>query len=302
MSSEPGTCANCGHPLGGVYCSRCGEERLDPDKLTVWHFVTRSMPEEIFDLDGKIWRTLRLLLFRPGFLALEYAAGRRRRYVNPLRILLTAIVIYVLSTPSGLNFTLSLGKGFEDFRLSVVPVPVPKTRSVDASLDQIDRLGMLERMFNEKLGPPEEATDDVRNRFNDTLAGLGTPLSFTTVLLLAVPLYLCFSRRRPLFVEHAVFSMHYFSFVLLTAPLYVLGLKLGQTTGNMLVFVGFMLAATLWQFTYLAVAARRFYFPETRRLLAWPAAGALAVLLFVLNSFFMTAVQLAVGAIAILRL
>ena len=53
---------------------------------------------ELLSLDGKIWRTLGLLRFRPVFLALEYAAGRRRLYINPLRVLIVAIVVYVLAT------------------------------------------------------------------------------------------------------------------------------------------------------------------------------------------------------------
>ena len=296
------TCASCGELLVGVYCSRCGEERLDSGKLTVWYFVTRTLPAEIFDLDGKVWRTLRLLLLRPGALALEYASGRRRRYIKPLRVLLTAIVVYVLSTPSGLNFTVGLGKGFEDLRLSVVPVPVPKTRSLDGSLAQIDRVGILERMYVAKLGPPEAATDAVRDRFNDTLNGLGTALSFTTVLLLASALYACFNRRRPLFVEHAVFSMHFYSFVLLTSPLLLLAIPVSRAAQSFALFGLIMLAVMLWQFGYLAAGIRRFYLPNTGRLSAWLAAGVLAVALYALNSFFMTAVQLAAGAIAIWRL
>jgi hypothetical protein len=289
------TCASCGHSLDGRYCSQCGEERLDPDKLKVWHFLTEALAETV-DLDGKIWRTLRLLLFRPAFLALEYSAGRRRPYVKPLRVLLAAIVVYALGMPSGTNYTL----GFKDVgvKLSIVPVAAPKTRSVGATLYQIDRLGILERMFTQKIGPTESVTNDVRDRFNDMLNALATPLSFTTVVLLALALYVCFHRRRSLLVEHAVFSMHYFSFVLLTSLLNVVGSKLGLGV----FFLVVMLAVSLWQFAYLAVAIRRFYLPDSKRWLAWPMAGVLAVLLYALNSFFITAVQLSAGAIAIWRL
>jgi predicted nucleic acid-binding Zn ribbon protein len=39
--SEAGAsvCANCGAPLAGQYCSRCGQEILDAHKLTVRHSV-----------------------------------------------------------------------------------------------------------------------------------------------------------------------------------------------------------------------------------------------------------------------
>ncbi|MGE5737383.1 MAG: DUF3667 domain-containing protein, partial [Betaproteobacteria bacterium] len=36
--------------------------------------------------DGRLWRSLQALLFRPGHLTREYVAGRRRRYVRPARL------------------------------------------------------------------------------------------------------------------------------------------------------------------------------------------------------------------------
>src|SRR5205809_6737743 len=89
-----GLCASCSQPLTGRFCSNCGEEAHDPTSLTVRHFLTHTLAHETLHIDGKIWRTLRLLFFKPGFLAAEYAAGRRRPYVNPVRIFLIAIVAY----------------------------------------------------------------------------------------------------------------------------------------------------------------------------------------------------------------
>ena len=45
-------------------------------------------------LEGKLWRTLALLLFRPGALSNEYIAGRRVRYVEPLRVYLTFSILF----------------------------------------------------------------------------------------------------------------------------------------------------------------------------------------------------------------
>src|SRR5215475_2063485 len=102
--SQPASplCANCGRPLSGRFCSQCGEEQLDFHNLTVRHFFTHAV-QETFELDGKIGRSLRALLFRPGFLAAEYCAGRRRIYVNPFRLLITAAILYALLTRGGLQ-------------------------------------------------------------------------------------------------------------------------------------------------------------------------------------------------------
>jgi hypothetical protein len=292
----PAVCASCGRPLAGEnYCSSCGEEVLDARKLTLRYFLTHTVLHEILSFDGKIWRTLKLLLFRPGFLALEYAAGRRRPYVGPVRVLLVAIIAYVLATQSGTSFTLNIGP----LKLNVAPPPTSPGRSIEATLEQADRFGILERMFTERFGPVANASDEIRTRFNRSLDGFATPLSFTTVLLVAFVLHACLYRRRPLLVEHVVFSMHFFSFVLLGLLLPSLALRLRAYY----VALPLLLFVNVWQFVYLAVAVRRFYLSAGQSpLLAWTASGAAAVLLILLNSAFITAIQFAAGAYAIARL
>lgn len=292
----PAVCASCGRPLAGRnFCSYCGEEVLDARKLTLRYFLTHAVVNEFLNLDGKIWRTLRSLLFRPGYLALEYAAGRRRPYVNPVRVLIAAIIVYVLATQAGTSFTLNIGP----LRLGLAPAPTSPQRSIDATLEQIDRLGVLERMFTERAGPPALASDEVRERFNRTLNGIATPLSFTTVMLVALVLHACFHRRRPLLVEHVVFCMHSFSFVLLSLLLPALAIRLRWFS----IALPLLLFVNVWQLVYLAFAVRRFYFSAAQsRLLAWIAASVAAVLFVLLNSVFMAAIQFAAGAYAIARL
>jgi hypothetical protein len=292
----PPACVSCGHPLAGNnYCSRCGEEVLDPSKLTLRHFFTHTLVHELFNFDGKIWRTLGLLLFRPGLLALEYSAGRRRPYVNPLRVLIVSIVVYVLATP-GTGFTLRFG----DLQLAVAPAPM--AQSIGGVIDQIDRFGILERMFAERFGPSETASSELRIRFNRNLNGFATPLSFTTVVMAALVLYGLFRRRRPLLVEHMVFSMHYFSAVLLwlLLPLLVFRLNLMAVSATFLITLPVVL---IWHVVYLAIALRRFYFSAgAGRWKAWTVSTVVAVVVYVLNSAFITAVQFAGAAFAIARL
>lgn len=81
-----GTCANCGAPVNGAYCGSCGQEtRLS---LPTAPAFLRDAFGRYVAFDGRMWRTLALLLVRPGLLTREYLAGRRRRYVRPGRLLL----------------------------------------------------------------------------------------------------------------------------------------------------------------------------------------------------------------------
>ena len=296
--STPASCASCGHAIDGAYCSRCGEEVLDPTKLTLRHFLTRTVVHELFNFDGKIWRTLGLLLFRPGFLALEYAAGRRRAYVNPVRVLLVAIIVYVLAQ-GGSGFTLGSG----GLRLSIAPAPVSPERSISGTFFQTDRFGILERMFVERFGSAESASNELRSRFNRMLNVFSTPLSFTAVFLVALTLYACFHWRRPLLVEHVVFAMHYYSFALLTLLLVMLAFRLNAGRLSMTVMLAVLPVVIIWQIVYLARAIRRIYFAAARsRVASWTVSAVAAPVLYLLNSLFITVLQFAGAAFAITRL
>ena len=80
------TCRNCGAAVSGEYCATCGQETQL--KLPTARVFLREATGRYVALDGRLWRTLAALLFRPGFLTREYYRGRRRRYIRPARLFL----------------------------------------------------------------------------------------------------------------------------------------------------------------------------------------------------------------------
>lgn len=88
-------CENCGKPLLGEYCYACGQ----PVKGLVRHFtsIVGDVADTVFDWDARTPRTLWPLFARPGFLTCEYFAGRRVRYVSPVRLffLLSIVTFFV---------------------------------------------------------------------------------------------------------------------------------------------------------------------------------------------------------------
>jgi len=285
-----GRCVSCGAPLSGPYCSRCGECTLEPEALTLRHFVVHTVAHELLHVDGTLWRTLRLLFVHPGQLSLEYVAGRRRPYVNPFRLLLIAIVTYVLVSSSGLIVTWNFGP----VTMSIAPAVVKRSLSVENTIELVDRYGLLRQQVAAKR--EQIASEAARERFHDRLEAFAEPVSFTNVVLLAATLQLLFRRKRRRFLEHAAFSMHAVSFVLLSSLTLFAALRLRSWLGAYLLLI-FALVA-LWQFAYLTVAIRRFYLAKGRWG-GWLLSVAAAFLLYVLNSAFMTAVQVAGAAIAL---
>jgi Protein of unknown function (DUF3667) len=87
-------CANCDAPVTQAYCGVCGQ-KADPPVHSLWHFAQHAA-EDLTHADSRLWRTLWALLFRPGFLTLEFLHGRRARYLPPLRLYLVVSVAFFL--------------------------------------------------------------------------------------------------------------------------------------------------------------------------------------------------------------
>jgi hypothetical protein len=93
-------CRNCGAAAAGSYCPNCGQETSLA--LPTVRAMLREAAGRYVAFDGRMWRTLFALLFRPGFLTREYFAGRRRRYIRPARLFLVlSIALFALLRLTG---------------------------------------------------------------------------------------------------------------------------------------------------------------------------------------------------------
>ncbi len=90
-------CRNCAHAFVDEvheYCPKCGQETADHPP-TVAEFLHEFVLHYIA-LEGKLWKTLVQLFFRPGQLTKRYLDGVKLRYVPPLRLYLTASILFFL--------------------------------------------------------------------------------------------------------------------------------------------------------------------------------------------------------------
>lgn len=90
-----GTCSNCATALSGPVCHSCGQTS-DTYHRPVWDLLLDIL-DGLLGLEGRLWRTLPPLMFRPGKLTLNYLSGVRARYVMPFRLYLTASVLFFLA-------------------------------------------------------------------------------------------------------------------------------------------------------------------------------------------------------------
>jgi hypothetical protein len=85
-----GTCLNCGATLIGEFCHRCGQNgHVHKTLASIGHDLLHG----VFHFEGKIWRTLPMLIVRPGELTRRYIAGERARFVSPLALYLFSVFL-----------------------------------------------------------------------------------------------------------------------------------------------------------------------------------------------------------------
>ena len=91
---EERNCLNCNAEVQGKYCHICGQENIFP-RESAWHLVSHFF-QDITHFDGKFFRTLGLLIRKPGFLSRKYMEGRRAGYLNPVRMYVFTSALFFL--------------------------------------------------------------------------------------------------------------------------------------------------------------------------------------------------------------
>jgi len=235
----PQACLNCGDPLGVPrpnYCGHCGQETsLKPP--TVGEFL-QQFGGSYVAMEGALWRTLLLLLFRPGRLTREYFAGRKRRYVPPLRLYLTISLIAllalqwstVLRPPVDHPVIFDTGDEYNNTRIQIT--------------DEI-KAGMENGRFVCQ-GPPAAWCERLQERFSFDAKGMEREVRkvperfvshwgsamFALLPLYALLLKIVYFKRRMRWSEHLIFALHVHAFlfamviVQLTAIPWVKGLAM----------------------------------------------------------------------------
>jgi hypothetical protein len=103
-------CANCGTPVAGNYCGHCGQKgHLHKSVL----HLGEELIHGLLHFDTKGWRTMPLLIARPGQLTRRYIDGQRTRFVSPLALFLFMMFfmffVFSLTMSSDLDKSITTG-------------------------------------------------------------------------------------------------------------------------------------------------------------------------------------------------
>lgn len=174
-------CPNCATEVVGRYCHGCGQEAgpLVPP-LGRW---VKEAADELLLVDGRLSRTVGLLLRRPGVLTRDWAQGRRARHIAPIRLFLGSAVLFFFAWQLSAD---RQGTYFADIFS-----------------------GFIHGWYaGEELPPPENAEEIARTLAGRIVSGLRILLLLVSVPLLAVLNHVGWKDRSGAMVVQLTFSLH----------------------------------------------------------------------------------------------
>jgi len=144
-------CENCGAELQGHWCSQCGQPAIEYRRS--FRYVVADLLNEFLNWDSKFFTTIALLIFKPWRLTNAFLAGKRVRYVNPLRLYLLASILFFFAV----NF------GTKGIRFDPTKFPEEKRAEVAAAIadkhDEIEAELKKENLTPEQRRKAQKALD-----------------------------------------------------------------------------------------------------------------------------------------------
>lgn len=246
------SCPNCGEPLGGAYCSHCGQAdtALDiPFRRAVGEFLA-----QLLDADSRAWRTARTLVLRPGLLTAEYNAGRRARYLPPLRVyMLSSLLFFFVVATARVQLVQVQFTEKEAAAMGAAGAPDaaaedPATQAAGGPATATDLRGEFYRRLVRVAQDPE--------RLNQFWLRIWAWTMFALLPVFALLMRLFFRRVTPWYVRHLVFSIHLHAFAFL---IFVVPILLANLLANDSQRAAAAMGAFGAIFLYGVLATRRVY-------------------------------------------
>jgi Protein of unknown function (DUF3667) len=245
-------CPNCQAPLSGPYCASCGqkEPRADPSLGE----LLKEAFTELTSWDGKVLGTLKTLVSRPGRLTVDFLAGRRARWLSPLRLYLICSIGYFLVTPA-----LEALSGEDQSAMKITVTGADRPVAPAAGENQLTPQAVedLERTFLGSLVGRHRIEKVIQNpeAFARFFRESMPKAMFLLLPLLALLVNLAYRRRAPRYPRHLYFALHLHAFAFLAlaiaALVPLLRVEWIATAGKIAV-----LAVIIW---YLVAAMRTVY-------------------------------------------
>ena len=191
---EQWACPTCKTLVSTPFCPACGEHPLHARDLTL-----RGLFDQIFEaftkVDSRLIRSFRYLVSRPGVLTVAYLKGQRKPYIGPVPLFLVVNVLFFATE------SLTGGTVF--------------TTPLDSHLHSQPWSGFAQQLVAQRLEAMQTTVAMYAPVFDQAVALKARSLIIFMALSFALVPAIVFLRSRLPLIVHAVFSLHFYAFLLL---------------------------------------------------------------------------------------
>jgi Protein of unknown function (DUF3667) len=254
--APPRACLNCGAvllPLADAtpprFCGACGQETtIKPP--TLGEFL-QQFGGAYLSTEGALWRTLRLLLLKPGELTRLYLAGQRKHYLLPLRLYLTISVLMLLALRLSGALQVEISERPTAATAATAEAAASEGEKPNITILNFDNgtgLGLRNGVFycdnfpawlckraQRRLDIDPKAVSDALEQFKDRFIGNVGAAMFLLLPCFALGLKLVYLNRRLRYTEHLVFALHVHAFWFLAFGLLFTGVNALAIVGSLAV-------------------------------------------------------------------
>ncbi|NQY13457.1 MAG: DUF3667 domain-containing protein [Henriciella sp.] len=246
-------CKNCGEIVTQRYCTNCGQLAASFHR-PILSLIGETIGDT-FTLDGRLARTVPILLFRPGRLTKNYTEGKRARYVPPFRLFLLASLLFYLVlfalVPPGQYIQVDdetraeISQGIRDAQ-TVEDIPETARERLEQANIHVDAPDEVREGIENQVLAVLENQDQFAAQLEDWLPRLSILLVPMTIISLTI---LHIWRRSLYIYDHAIHALHLHSWIYLTGAFLMLAGP--YLPGSIL--IGFLFAFFTYVWRSLAV-------------------------------------------------
>jgi hypothetical protein len=224
--------------MTGPFCAQCGQHAVDYRRSFGRVFLDAL--DSFLNWDSKFFTTIGLLLVRPWRLTIDFLAGKRVRYVNPLRLYLLVSIIFFFAihllaqrakvqghTKWGEESMTPEAKAKLDQKLTRLPPeaqaevraamaePRKEKPFLDVGTKSDANASGFEKWINERI---KEKIGE--NGVNLKVFFVALISNLPAMMLCCIPLFalvlkILYIRKRFLYIDHLIYALHIHAFAYL---------------------------------------------------------------------------------------
>ncbi|PKW30224.1 DUF3667 domain-containing protein [Flavobacterium lindanitolerans] len=293
---ENKTCLNCNYVVENKFCPNCGQENTETRQS--FHYLFTHFIEDLTHYDGSFWKTIKGLLFKPGYLTKTYLEGKRKKFVPPVKLyIFISFVTFFLPTllpgPSLIKFNEKKDvekqevkttkeevnkeseKGLKEMNdeveeeLSGIDLPnrpriknLTQLDSIQKNSQKAEKLSDFEYNATKKIIKILKSKNraELWNKAMESFVHTLPKVLFLYMPIFAFFLWLMHDKKKWYYFDSGVFTLHYFSFLLLVITIGMLFnwimdlIPYGSIFSNL-----YNLAAMFYMFFYFFRAHSNFF-------------------------------------------